>query len=59
MENSYKAQAALEYLITYSWAIVVLSLVIGIIASSGAFSLSSYTKDYCLLPSQLICSNIY
>lgn len=42
-----KGQAALEYLMTYGWAIVVLLLVIGLIMSSGIFSPTYFVPEQC------------
>ena len=53
-----RAQASLEYLMNYGWAILVLAFVLSFIVLSGAFSPGSFFKEYCLSPPQLKCSGV-
>ena len=37
-----KAQAAIEYLVTYSWALLIMAVVIGVLFELGVFNLNNY-----------------
>jgi hypothetical protein len=39
---SSKAQSAMEYLMTYGWAILVIAVVLGVLYSLGIFSPSNF-----------------
>ena len=54
-----KAQAAIEFLMTYGWAILVLAVAIGAITLSGVFSPTTFGREYCIAPPQLECTSIY
>jgi hypothetical protein len=51
-----KAQAAMEYLVTYGWALLVLFVVVGYLISSGAFSASTFATQECTFQPDLPCS---
>ena len=57
--DSMKGQAAMEYLMNYSWVIVSITIALGILLASGAFNPAGYNKDYCVGPSVIQCYNIY
>ena len=50
-----KSQAALEFLTTYAWAFVVISIAIGTLYYSGVFDFSKYLPQKCIFPSQFKC----
>ena len=50
-----KGQAAIEYLLSYGWAIMVLVIVIGLIVSTGVFSPSYFVPEQCDLGPNLPC----
>ena len=50
-----RAQAAMEYLVTYGWALLALFLVIAFLISSGAFSSSSFSVQECTFQPDLPC----
>jgi uncharacterized protein (UPF0333 family) len=50
-----KGQAALEFLMTYGWAILVVLAAIAALAYFGVFSPSRFLPEKCLLPSGLSC----
>ena len=50
-----KGQAALEFLMTYGWAILAAVIVIVVLASFGVFSPSNYVPNKCILSSPLGC----
>ncbi|MGB9703642.1 MAG: hypothetical protein ACPLXS_02950 [Candidatus Micrarchaeales archaeon] len=43
-----KVQAAMEYLMTYGWAILIIGLAIGVLYSLGLFNPSSIAPSYCV-----------
>jgi len=51
-----KAQSAMEYLMTYGWAILIISIVLGSLFSLGVFSTSSFLGTACIPSSGYYCS---
>ena len=51
--QSKKGQAAIEYLMTYGWAILVIVAVIAILIGSGLFSSKSFSTSSAISPPQL------
>ena len=56
MKNQ-KAQSAMEYLMTYGWAILIIAIVLAALFSLGIFSSSSFTGTTCIATSGFICSS--
>lgn len=54
--NTFKAQSAMEYLMTYGWAILIISIVLGSLFSLGVFSTSSFLSTSCIPSSGYYCS---
>lgn len=54
-----KGQAALEYLITYGWAFVVVLITIGAFAYFGILSPDKYLPDKCNFGDQLECVDFF
>ena len=52
-----KAQAALEFLTTYGWALASIMIAVGALSYFGFFSIDRYTADYCDFGPQLICKD--
>lgn len=50
-----KGQAAMEFLMTYGWAILAAIIVIAVLASFGVFSPSKYVPNKCILSAPLGC----
>lgn len=50
-----KGQAAMEFLMTYGWAILAAVIVIGVLAAFGVFSPGSYIPNKCILSAPLGC----
>ena len=50
-----RAQAALEYIITYGWAFLVILIVIGALAYFGVLNPSKWVPDDCDFGAQLEC----
>ncbi|MGB9703770.1 MAG: hypothetical protein ACPLXS_03650, partial [Candidatus Micrarchaeales archaeon] len=46
-----KSQAAMEYLMTYGWAILIIALVVGVLYSLGVFNPSS--PSYCVFSGEV------
>ncbi|MEK6968083.1 MAG: hypothetical protein AABX51_05630 [Nanoarchaeota archaeon] len=52
-----KAQAAMEFLMTYGWAILVVLLVISVLAYMGFLNPSNLIPDRCYLGEKLDCTD--
>ena len=52
---SKKSQAALEFLMTYGWAVLVVLVVIGVLAYFGVLSPDRFLPSKCTLPSGIAC----
>ena len=52
---SKKTQAALEFLMTYGWAILVVLVAVAALSYFGVLSPSNFFPDKCILPSGLAC----
>ncbi len=57
MKNK-KAQAAMEFLMTYGWAILVVLIAIGALVYFGALSPEKNISDRCILSAPLSCSKM-
>ena len=53
--NNKKGQAALEFLMTYGWAILVVLVAIGALAFFGVLSPDKFLPSKCLLQVGLVC----
>jgi hypothetical protein len=51
-----KGQAAMEFLMTYGWAILAAVIVIGVLAYFGVFSPSTYVQNQCTLSAPMGCN---
>jgi hypothetical protein len=51
-----RAQSAMEYLMTYGWAILIVAIVLGALYSMGVFSASSTISTSCVPSSGYYCS---
>ncbi|MFA6530349.1 MAG: hypothetical protein WCT31_01355 [Candidatus Micrarchaeia archaeon] len=51
-----RGQAALEYMMTYGWAILLLIIVVGALISSGALTPSYFVSEECYLGPNLPCN---
>ena len=54
--SSKKGQAAMEYLMTYGWALVALVIVIAALMATGAFNPSYLIAEECTLQPDLSCT---
>jgi uncharacterized protein (UPF0333 family) len=53
--RSFKGQAALEFMMTYGWAILVVLAAIGALSYFGILNPSRFTPDTCLASSGFAC----
>lgn len=56
-KRQQKGQAAMEFLMTYGWAILVVLVVIGALAYFGILNPSSFLPKRCILGSGLSCAD--
>lgn len=55
--RKHKAQSAMEYLMTYGWAILIIAVVLGALFSLGVFNSSSLIGTSCVALSGYYCAN--
>jgi len=55
--NSNKGQAAIEFLVTYGWAILAALIVVGALAYFGIFNTQRYVNDICYFGDQITCED--
>jgi len=57
MGKKFKAQSAMEYLMTYGWAILIIAVVLGALFSLGVFSGSSLLGTSCVASPGYYCQS--
>ncbi len=57
MQKRIKAQSAMEYLMTYGWAILIIAVVLGALFSLGVFSGSSLIGTSCIAAPGYYCQS--
>ncbi|MDE1856423.1 MAG: hypothetical protein KGH49_04295, partial [Candidatus Micrarchaeota archaeon] len=57
MHGRIKLQSAMEYLMTYGWAILVVAIVLGLMFGLGAFSARGVISNSCLTSAGYLCQN--
>jgi hypothetical protein len=50
-----KAQSAMEYLTTYSWAIIIIALALAALYALGLFNPTSFASNQCIFPADYGC----
>lgn len=55
--KKHKAQSAMEYLMTYGWAILIIAVVLGALFSLGVFSGNTLLGNACIAASGYYCQN--
>ena len=55
--NSLHGQSAMEYLMTYGWAILIVAVVLGALYSLGIFNGSNFLGGTCVAAPGYLCSN--
>jgi len=58
MRFNRKAQAAMEFLMTYGWAILVVLVVIGALVYMGVLNPMAMVPEKCTAPSGFICNSV-
>lgn len=57
MERNKKGQAALEFLLTYSWAILVVIVIIGALAYFGVLNPENFIPEKCTFTAGFACDD--
>ncbi len=57
MSKKFKLQSAMEYLMTYGWAILVIAIVLVALYALGVFNGSAFLHPSCVAASGYICTN--
>ena len=55
--NRLKSQSAMEYLMTYGWAILIVAVVLGALFELGIFSGTTFGGNACIPASGYLCNN--
>jgi hypothetical protein len=50
-----KAQSAMEYLMTYGWAILVLAIVLASLFAINVFNPNTFAPNFCIFPASFSC----
>jgi len=50
-----RAQSAMEYLITYSWAIIIISVTLAALYALGVFNPNNFVTNQCTFPADFGC----
>ncbi len=56
VRDTTKAQSAMEYLMTYGWAILIIGVVIGVLYQLGVFSGANFTATACTAAAGYLCT---
>ncbi len=56
---SLRIQSAMEYLTTYSWAILIIAIVFAALFALGVFSPLNFISTQCVLPAGFSCTSIF
>jgi hypothetical protein len=59
MKGILKSQSAMEYLMTYGWAILILGIVASALFALGIFNPGQSASQVCQLEAGFICANYY
>lgn len=54
-----KLQSAMEYLMTYSWALLVIAIIVATMMALGLFNPGVFTNTQCTFPAGFSCINIF
>jgi hypothetical protein len=56
-KNNRKGQAAVEFLLTYGWAILGAMIAIGALSYFGIFNTQKFVRDTCYFGDQMVCED--
>ncbi|MCL4383338.1 MAG: hypothetical protein M1168_00275 [Candidatus Marsarchaeota archaeon] len=54
---NFKLQSAMEYLMTYGWAILIIAVVLAALDMLGVFNPSAFAKTFCVFESGITCQS--
>jgi hypothetical protein len=54
-----RLQSAMEYIITYGWAILILVIVIAALYALGVFNITTLSPNICSFPADIGCTNAH
>ncbi|MGC8676035.1 MAG: hypothetical protein ACP5T3_00765 [Candidatus Micrarchaeia archaeon] len=54
-----KAQSAMEYLMTYGWAILIIAVILGALYGLGVFNAGNFVGSQCLLQAGFSCPSLF
>ena len=57
--SATKAQISVEYITTYSWALVIVAVIVGTLIYYGAFRNEEQITESCNMGAQIKCENFY
>ncbi len=57
LARTSRLQSAMEYLMTYGWAILILAVVVGVLFQLGVFNSSTFAGTSCIGSSGFLCQN--
>ena len=57
MDKNFRLQSAMEYLMTYGWAILVIAIVLVALYALGVFNGTAFLHPSCIASSGYICTN--
>ncbi|BCS90574.1 MAG: hypothetical protein ARM1_0031 [Candidatus Micrarchaeota archaeon] len=56
--KSFRLQSAMEYLMTYGWAFLIIAVVLIALVLLGVFNPGTFTGNSCIVTSQFLCSGL-
>ncbi|MDE1869718.1 MAG: hypothetical protein KGH71_01890 [Candidatus Micrarchaeota archaeon] len=56
---TFKAQSAMEYLLTYGWAFLIIAVVLGAMFALGIFNPGQFAGQECILPAGFSCLSFF
>ncbi len=59
MRRPLRLQSAIEYLVTYGWAILAITVVLAALFALGVFNPGNTLPTQCILPAGLSCTSVY
>ncbi len=57
-KRNIKAQAAMEFMMTYGWALLAITLIIGAIAYTGVLNIHRLLPNECFISNNLVCDEV-
>ncbi len=57
--KSSKLQSAVEYLTTYSWALLIIAIVLGVLFELGLFNTNQFATPQCVISADFSCLTYY